>query len=167
MRVSVVIPTWNQKALLAECLESLARQTFRDFDTWVVDDASADGTAQAVGERFPWAQVHRQERNGGFCEAVNAGIEHAAGDYVVLLNDDMTLAPDFLERLVAVAESSGAGLVGAPHPLARRAGCHLWRGGRPMAQWSPGVHRVSQFAGRLRFPREGIRRVRGRGALSP
>lgn len=111
MRVSVVIPTWNQKALLAVCLESLARQTFSDFDTWVVDDASTDGTAQEVAERFPSVQVHRQERNGGFCLAVNAGIERAAGDYVVLLNDDITLAPDLLERLVAAADSSGAGLV--------------------------------------------------------
>ncbi|NIA14052.1 MAG: glycosyltransferase [Nitrospiraceae bacterium] len=137
MRVSVVIPTWNQKTLLTGCLESLARQTFQDFDTWVVDDASTDGTALEVGGRFPWVQVHRRDRNGGFCVAVNAGIERAAGDYVVLLNDDMTLAPDFLERLVDAAESSGAGLV-APLILWRDepdviygAGDTQWVSGRP------------------------------------
>jgi GT2 family glycosyltransferase len=109
-RVSVVIPTWNGRDLLASCLESLNAQTFRDFDARVVDDGSTDDTAAMLERRFPHVRVIRFPQNRGFCAAVNAGIARAEGNLIVLLNNDMTLAPGFLEHLVAAADASDAAL---------------------------------------------------------
>lgn len=109
--IAIVIPSWNGKQLLAECLNSIDSQTLGRVNTLVVDDASTDGTSEMVRERFPWAGVLRLEQNSGFCAAVNAGIAHTASKYVFLLNNDITLHPDCIERLVVAAEQSGAGLI--------------------------------------------------------
>jgi len=137
MRVSVVIPTWNQRNLLLDCLESLERQTFRDADITVVDDASPDDTADIVAARHPAVRLIRQPENQGFCAAVNAGIRASTGDLVLLLNDDMTLAPDFLERLVHAADATGAAMFAPlilwrdePHTI-YGAGDRQWVNGRP------------------------------------
>lgn len=110
-RVSVVIPSWNGYALLAECLESLARQSYRDFDTIVVDDASTDDTAVRTPTAFPWVRLLRHECNKGFCGAVNTGIRAARGEFIVLLNNDMTLDSTFLEALVAAADRRAAAML--------------------------------------------------------
>jgi len=109
--ISVVIPSWNGKQLLADCLHSIESQTLGRVDTLVVDDASTDGTADMVRERFPWATVLQLEQNSGFCAAVNAGIVRTASNYVFLLNNDITLYPDCIGRLMAAAEQSGAALL--------------------------------------------------------
>lgn len=107
-RVSVVIPTWNRCELVIECLESLSRQTYRDFETIVVDDGSTDGTAERLRREWPEAVVIVRERNGGFAKAVNAGIRCARGEFLFLLNNDMTLEPDCLEKLLRTTESANS-----------------------------------------------------------
>jgi len=109
-RVSVVIPTWNRKDLVLDCVASLKRQTFQEFEVLVVDDGSTDGTAQALEERFPDVRLVRLPENRGFCVAINAGIRAAAGDLVLLLNNDIVLEPGFLDALVKAADSSKAAL---------------------------------------------------------
>ena len=103
-RVAVVIPSWNGRALTLTCLDSLAKQTFQDFHLIVVDDASTGYTASAVAHRYPAVDLLRLGKNGGFCAAVNAGIERARAELVILLNNDITLAPDFLEQLIRAAD---------------------------------------------------------------
>ena len=71
-RVSVVIPTWNGRALLDLVLPSLERQRYRDFETLVVDNGSSDGTAEHVRERWPWAEIVALPTNVGFAAGVNA-----------------------------------------------------------------------------------------------
>ncbi len=100
----VVIPNWNTRAFLGPCLESLRRQTFRDFETLVVDSASTDGSVGFVEERFPEVRVLALPENRGFSGAVNAGIEASAADLVVLLNNDTEQDPGWLEALVRAAE---------------------------------------------------------------
>jgi hypothetical protein len=136
-RVSVVIPTWNGRDLILACLESLSRQTFRDFEAIVVDDGSTDDSVDCIKTRFPDVTLISLEKNLGFCGAVNKGIENSTGDLVVLLNNDMTLASDFLERLVAAADTTDAALL-APLVLWRdepnviySAGDAQRRNGRP------------------------------------
>jgi len=109
-KVSVVIPSWNGKDLLSDCLASLDRQSFRDFETIVVDDGSTDGTVESVRQHYPSAQVIVFPSNRGFCHAVNAGIEAARGDLILLLNNDMTLDARFFENLVRAADSSSSAL---------------------------------------------------------
>jgi len=137
MRVSVVIPTWNQRNLLLECLRSIEEQTFRDADVTVVDDASPDDTADVVSARHASVSVIRQAVNRGFCASANAGIRASTGDLVLLLNDDVTLAPECLEHLARAADADDAALF-APLILWRdepqtiyAAGDRQRMGGRP------------------------------------
>lgn len=102
--LSIVIPTWNGRRLLQECLESLAPQTYSDFDIIVVDDASTDDTVSWIKEMHEDVQIITLPENKGFAHAVNRGIETSTSDYVFLLNNDMTLASDALELLMEKAD---------------------------------------------------------------
>ena len=99
MRATVVIPTYNGAALLAEALEALQRQTV-EHAVVVVDNASTDGTAELLAERFPTVRVLRLDENLGFGRAVNRGVELVDTDVVVLVNNDTVCEPAFLERLL-------------------------------------------------------------------
>jgi N-acetylglucosaminyl-diphospho-decaprenol L-rhamnosyltransferase len=100
MRATVVIPTLNARALLAEALEHLEAQTV-EHDVVVVDNASTDGTAELVADRFPHVRLVRLDQNLGFGRAVNRGVETVESEVVVLINNDVLCEPDFLERLLA------------------------------------------------------------------
>jgi len=103
-RVAVVIPNWNTREFLGPCLESLRRQTFRDFETIVADSASTDGSVGFVEERFPEVKVAALDENRGFSGAVNAGIGASDAELVALLNNDTEQDPGWLESLVRAAE---------------------------------------------------------------
>lgn len=110
MRVAAVIPHWNRRDLLATLLENLKQQQ-RPFDeVIVVDNGSADDSV-AVAERAR-AHVLQLERNFGFAVAVNRGIESATSDWIAILNNDVTLAPDWLAILLASAQPEDAFLTG-------------------------------------------------------
>ena len=99
-RVAVVIPTWNRAALLAQALENLGRQTYPIERVIVVDNGSTDDSA-AVAARGG-AHVITLAANAGFAAAVNRGIREAAGaEWIGVLNNDVTLEPDWLARLMA------------------------------------------------------------------
>jgi GT2 family glycosyltransferase len=104
-RASVVIPTWNGCALLRAALVSLRAQTFRDFETVVVDNGSKDGTAEMLRGEFPDTVVVSFPENRGFAVAINAGIRAARGRYVALLNNDAEAEPGWLAALVAVLDA--------------------------------------------------------------
>jgi GT2 family glycosyltransferase len=104
-RVSVIIPTWNGADLLAVALESLDRQVYRDFETIVVDNGSTDGTARLLATRHPDVRVVALPVNRGFAPAVNEGIRAAAGDILVLMNNDVRAEPGWLGALVAALDA--------------------------------------------------------------
>jgi len=104
-RVSVIILTWNGRPYLGECLNSLAGQTFRDFETILVDNGSADGSAAFVRSQFPWVRLLELPENAGFAEGNNRGLALAQGTYIVTLNNDTKVAPAFLAELVRVADA--------------------------------------------------------------
>jgi GT2 family glycosyltransferase len=110
LTVSLVIPTYNGAHLMGPCLDAIAGQTRRPDETIVVDDASTDGTADLLRERYPWVRVLRLETNRGFVGAVNHGIEHATGEVIALLNNDTEAEPGWLAALVApLEEEPGVG----------------------------------------------------------
>lgn len=104
VRVSVVIPNWNGAHLLPACLDSLRRQTFRDFLVAVVDNGSTDGSRELLRTHYPEAAVIALPENVGFAAGVNAGIRGTRGEYVVLLNNDTEVAEDWLEQLVGAMD---------------------------------------------------------------
>jgi len=104
--VSVVLVTWNSAQYLRRCLEGLRQQTHRAFELIAIDNASSDESVALVE---PHAQtLIRNDTNRGFSAAVNQGIAAARGAYVLLLNPDCYLEPEYIERLVAALESSSS-----------------------------------------------------------
>ena len=104
-RITVVVPNWNGARLLEGCLSSLRRQTFRDFETVVVDGGSADGSAELVRSSFPEARLLELGENRGFAAAANAGIRASGSELVALLNNDTEQDPGWLEALARAADA--------------------------------------------------------------
>lgn len=102
---SVIIVNFNRVNLLAECLDSLDRQSFQDFEIIVVDNGSHDGSADWVQQHYPQVHLIRNDTNRGFCGANNQGFEAARGRYFVLLNNDALADPQWLRLLVECAEA--------------------------------------------------------------
>jgi GT2 family glycosyltransferase len=106
MTISVVIPNWNQREMLMAALrsiEALRRPAECAIETIVVDNASTDGSAEAA--ESAGSRVLRQTNNIGVSRAFNAGIEASTGEFVALVNNDVELAEDWLERLLGALES--------------------------------------------------------------
>lgn len=100
--LSVVIPAWDHCDLLLRCLQSLDEQTHRPVEIVVVDDGSTEDVSRAAAA-FAEVRVVRRDTNGGFCQAANDGIRNTTCPYILLLNNDMTLAADCIERLLTAA----------------------------------------------------------------
>ena len=112
--LSVIILTWNGRSYLTECLDSLAVQTYRDFEAILVDNGSSDGSAEYVRGAYPWVRLLELPENVGFAEGNNCGLALAQGAYIVTLNNDIKVAPEFLAEVIRVAESdAGIGMVAA------------------------------------------------------
>jgi GT2 family glycosyltransferase len=115
---SIVVPTYNGRALLERCLASIARHRPVDpalsIEIIVADDGSSDGTAEWLAQVHPEVRLIRREQNGGFCLAANAGIAAARGRFIQLLNNDTEVSPGWIE---AGLEAFSDPLVGAVAPL--------------------------------------------------
>jgi hypothetical protein len=98
--VSVVVVNFNGKKFLDDCLSSLARQTFRDFETILVDNGSSDGSAGYVREHCPFVILIETGKNLGFAGGTNAGIHAAQGEFIFTLNNDTVADPHMLEEIV-------------------------------------------------------------------
>ena len=110
MTVSIVIVSFNAREHLERCLEAVAGGA---HEVVVVDNASADGSAALVRERFPSVKLVELDENIGFGAANNVGMAAASGDLFLLLNSDAWPVEDAIERLAAfAAERPRAGIVG-------------------------------------------------------
>ncbi len=104
--VSAIIPTWNRADLLKSILTNLSAQT-RPPDQIVVVDNGSDDATPLVAREWPIDLIVFPE-NRGFAVAVNEGIRRATGDWLLIVNNDVVLEPDWLERLLASAEQENA-----------------------------------------------------------
>ena len=101
-KVSVVIPCYNSIRYIAETMETVLDQTYRDFEILVVNDGSTDGTADwvnALSDREPKVRMISQP-NRGLPAARNTGIQHALGEYIAVLDSDDLWEPTKLEKQV-------------------------------------------------------------------
>jgi GT2 family glycosyltransferase len=98
---SIVIPHWNGRQHLDDCLTALRQQTFHDFETLLVDNGSTDGSQAYVRRHFPEVRLVELHENRGFTGACIAGYEQAQGEFILLLNNDTEVDPGWLEAVVA------------------------------------------------------------------
>lgn len=106
--VSVVIVTYNGRALLATCLSALFSGTRLPDEVIVVDNASTDGTARWLADTYPSIRVLPCVANLGFASANNRGIAASRGSAVLTLNNDTQVHPEMLARLMAVFDHASA-----------------------------------------------------------
>lgn len=103
-RVCAVVLNWNGADEAIQCLEHLAQQTYPHLETIVVDNGSVDDSVTRIRAAFPDVTVLENEVNLGFAGGINIGIRYALAqgfDFVLPLNNDLVLAPDCVEELVA------------------------------------------------------------------
>lgn len=109
--VSVIVVTWNGKALLETFMPSVMGLAYPNYEVVVVDNASVDGSADYIEKMWPGARVVRHTVNDGTAEGSNVGARAARGEYLFFISNDMWLEPDILDRLVPhLADDPGVGI---------------------------------------------------------
>lgn len=105
--LSIVIVSYNTRDLLRDCLASIPGSCGPlSYETFVVDNASSDSSADMVEKEFPAAKLIRNHTNAGFAAANNQALRQATGRYVLLLNPDTVAHPEALHRLAAFMEAN-------------------------------------------------------------
>lgn len=136
--ISIVVPVYKSEKTLAGCLDSLLAQTYADIEVICVIDGSPDSCGDICdGYAVKDARVKSIKReNGGVSSARNRGIDEAAGDYIMFVDSDDTVAPDYCEKMWNAHVKTGADLV--------ICGFHHWYVGRdvPKVPSNPGVHEI-------------------------
>lgn len=127
---SIVIVTYNRIADICCCLESIQANTPEPHEFVFVDNASSDGTAEYLRERFGAEAVIANERNEGFLRAANRGMAAARGRYIVLLNNDTMVTSGWLAGLQRAAERSRevgitSGKIASPDGRIQLAGAYI------------------------------------------
>tara|TARA_R110000787_G_scaffold280945_7_gene391990 strand:- start:4631 stop:5545 length:915 start_codon:yes stop_codon:yes gene_type:complete len=103
--VSIVSVNYDHPKVTCEMLESLRKVTYPNFETIIVDNGSPTTSPYIIKEKFPEVQLIISEKNLGFAGGNNIALKEAKGDYVLLLNNDTEVKPDFLDSLVELMES--------------------------------------------------------------
>lgn len=102
--ISVIIINWNGKQHLLECLSSLAKQTFKNFETILVDNGSTDGSVEFIKDNFPNIKLIKLKQNEGFCKGNNIGFQNTSGEFIALLNNDTKVDKHWLQELFNAIE---------------------------------------------------------------
>lgn len=116
-RISIIVVSYNTREMTLDCLRSVVSETRTPYEIIVVDNASGDGSADAIMAEFPHITVLAETENHGFAGANNLAAERAGGDYLLLLNPDTVILDGAIDRLFEFAQR---------HPRAR-----IW-GGRTL-----------------------------------
>jgi GT2 family glycosyltransferase len=116
--IEVIIPVHNRRAVTLRCLELLEKQSNVQFQVTVVDDGSSDGTSEAIRERFPKVDVLHGDGSLWWAGATNVGIRHAldrqrVAPYILMLNDDVEIDPDYLSSMERHAHAHPTSLIGS------------------------------------------------------
>lgn len=113
--ISIIIPTWNLKNDLVECIKSILESRYKPIKIIVVDNASIDGTAKFISTNYPEIKLIKNDQNLGFAAAVNQGIREGIqlkSDYFFILNNDTIINPETISNLLAIyLSNSNAGIV--------------------------------------------------------
>src|SRR5476649_674746 len=96
--VSIIILNFNGADLTVPCLESLRNLNYPNYELLVMDNGSTDNSMAVLGT-IPWIRLVRIEKNCGSSGGYNVGLEHARGEFILMMNNDMIGNPDFVAAL--------------------------------------------------------------------
>lgn len=107
-KISVIVPVFNVKPYLEDCLSSIQAQQENDFDVWMIDDGSTDGSALILQD---WQKRDSRfhlitQKNAGLSAARNTGLDQCKGDYVAFIDSDDIVSPEYLKELSMAASGS-------------------------------------------------------------
>ena len=116
--IYAIIPTYNRKDMLRNCLNCLKMQDYRKFKAIVIDDGSKDGTSEMLKKEFKKVDVIKGDGNLWWAGAINEGIKKVLkicgnDDYVLLLNDDLIFGKDYMDKLIESAKRFPNALIGS------------------------------------------------------
>ncbi|MDD3977829.1 MAG: glycosyltransferase family 2 protein [Methanomicrobium sp.] len=139
--ISIIIPNYNGKQFLKNCLNSISDQSYFEKEIIVIDNGSSDGSSDYIKENFPEVILIENSENLGFTGATNQGIRHSKGDYICTLNNDTISGYHFLKYLQKAIESDkDIGIVASkmifPDGRINSAGMCISRSG---AAWNRGM----------------------------
>jgi hypothetical protein len=141
-KVCIIVLTWKNYDVTRDCLCSLRKLDYSNFEVVLVDNGSADDSAEKLASEFPEVRLIKNEKNLGFPGGNNVAIRDALQrnpDYLLLLNNDTLVAPDFLSKLVKVAESDDRIGIVNPKILYFDPSDRIWfAGGYYKPWWSTG-----------------------------
>ena len=115
-KICIVIPVHNRIDFTVGCIKSLMKQTVRGFKIVVVDDGSTDGTSDIISKSYPNVSVLKGDGNLWWSGATNLGIKHALKsdfEYILSLNNDTEVMPDYIEKMISFAERMPTALLGS------------------------------------------------------
>ncbi|MFH1366772.1 MAG: glycosyltransferase family 2 protein [Patescibacteria group bacterium] len=103
-KVTINIVTWNSRVYLPFCLTSIFQQKYRNFSVLVIDNGSSDGTIEYIQKNFPEVKMLRNTQNLGYARAHNQGIKLTKSEFILIMNPDIILTPDYLNNIVLEAD---------------------------------------------------------------
>lgn len=108
--VSIIILNYNAGQLLIDCVESIFKTKYPNYEIIIVDNASKDESHKKCKEKFRIVKLIENKKNLGYCEGNNVGIRSAKGDFIVILNPDTIVDPSWLDELIIAYRIHGDGL---------------------------------------------------------
>lgn len=173
--VDVVVPVWNSRRWIGDCLAALRLQSLMPRAIIVVDDGSSDGIAEWLRDNAPEVQVEQMERHRGFAAAANRGIRAGTAPLVALLNVDTRTDPEWLRSLAGALEASPANVGSAASKMLQlqapesidsagdrftRFGSAIKRGrGEPASRWTEQEPVLSACAGAALYRRSVLEEI--------
>jgi len=117
-KIGIIIVNWNGKKFLKNCLDSLQNQTYKEFQIYFVDNGSTDGSLDFIKQNYAQIKTISLDHNTGFAYPNNLAFEECQKDseikYILTLNNDTQVSPNFLQTLIEVAEKDEK--IGAVNP---------------------------------------------------
>ena len=104
--LTIIVVSYNTREMTLDCLRSVRDQTRTPHEVIVVDNASADGSAEAIAAEFPYLRLMAETKNHGFARANNLAAKHARGEHLLLLNPDTVVLDGAVDRLLAFARAN-------------------------------------------------------------
>ena len=108
--VSIIILNYNGEKFLKDCLDSILRETNYEFELIVVDNDSPDKSGESFSKKYQQCKFILNKKNLGVSEGLNVGIKNSKGNYIVVLNNDLMVAPKWLDYLFEAFKKYGSGL---------------------------------------------------------